>query len=188
MKILKDIKDSPFKYPKKKFYLGRLKYGTPYFYPINFNKNIISFRKLILKSKSELQEEAEKYPYRYDRCIYKNLPLVRRNKDWIFKIFGNHYWLSIGYPIAIDTTDLGWKDKFESPRHEWNPALQIFIFHWQFCIWWKSPDGDNDHTYYEMFLWYKYYNERDIIKAEKTWGWINTKTKQSTWNNNYLKK
>jgi len=24
--------------PKKNFYIGKLMYGTPYFYPINFNK------------------------------------------------------------------------------------------------------------------------------------------------------
>lgn len=187
MKILKQIKESPFKSPKKNYYFGRIKHGTPYFPPMKFNKTIIRFRKLILKSSDEIEKENEKYPHlKITRNKFKNLPLVRRNKDWIFNLFGNYYFLSIGYPFSIYSNELGWKDKFNTPRHEWCPAFYIFFFKWQFCIWWKSPDN-NDDKYYEMILWYLYYSDKDIKKAEETWGWVDARTKISTWNKNYLK-
>ena len=53
MKI-KDFK-GVFVSPVIKYYLGKLVYGTPYFWPRNFNKNIISIRKLIPKTQEELE-------------------------------------------------------------------------------------------------------------------------------------
>ena len=46
---------------------------------------------------------------------------------------------------------------------------------------------DNDGKYWEMYLWWKYYSDEDIIKAEKTWPWCNIETKKSTWDKNMLK-
>ena len=59
MKLSQLIKETKgvFKPPVKKYYLGKLVYGTPYFWPINFNSTIISFRKLEEKT----QEEEEIY-------------------------------------------------------------------------------------------------------------------------------
>lgn len=90
MEIIKEIKNSPFKPPIRKYYLGKIKHHTPYFLPRGFNKNIFSIRKLIRKTPKELEEEDIKYPLRskYNRQIYKNLPMVRRSKDWIFPFFG----------------------------------------------------------------------------------------------------
>ena len=113
--------------------------------------------------------------------------MVRRAKDWIFKLFGNHYWLQIGWPISICRNELGWKDKFNSPRFEWTPAFYIFFFKWQFVIHWTAPDGDNDR-YYEMILQYLKYHNKDIIATEKDWGWVDSTTKKSTWNKDYLVK
>ncbi len=115
---------------------------------------------------------------------YSNLPMVRRCKYWTPKIFNKHYYISIGYPIAITNVSLGWKDKYNSPRFEWCPTFAIYFFNWQFIIWWTSPDGDND-KYYEQILWYLYYS-KDIKDAKDSWGWVNTKTKESTWNDKYL--
>jgi len=188
MKTLKEIRNSPFKPPKKNYYFGKIKCGVPYFLPINFNSTIFSFRKLILKSEVEIEEYNKRYPHfkNHSEKKFKNLPMSRRCKDWIFSLFGNYYWLSVGYPICFKTNDLAWKDKFNSPRFEWSPAFYIFFFEWQFCIWWNAPDGNN-HLYYEMYTWYKYYCDGDIEKAEKSWIWQNTETKLSTWNNKYLK-
>ena len=41
-----------------------------------------------------------------------------------------------------------------------------------------------NEQYYEQILWYLYYSDKDIIKAEKTWGWETAG--KSTWNNDYL--
>lgn len=152
--IIKNIK-GVFKLPIKKYYVGKLLYGTPYFYPWNFNKTILTIRK--------------ERP-RFLRCKY-------------FKLFD--YEISYGWPIKIVKYDLGWKDKFGSPRFEWNPAFQIFFFNWQFCMWWASP-VDNEDTYWEMVLWYLFYSDKDINKAKSTWGWRDYHTKESTWKDEYL--
>ena len=43
--LLKEIK-GVFIPPKKSYYLGKLKHGTPYFYPMGFVSTIIYIRKL----------------------------------------------------------------------------------------------------------------------------------------------
>lgn len=180
--LLKEI-NGVFKPPIKKHYFGKIYYGTPYFYPRNFNRNILKIKKLHLTP----QEELDKLPNDYVRKNKKfsNLPMVRRSKYWTPKIFNQHYYIEIGYPIAIKRIQLGWKDKYESPRFEWTPSFQVYFFKWQYCNFWNAPDGD-DNRYYEQILWYLIYSNKDIKKAEETWGWVNGKTKESTWKKEYL--
>lgn len=181
---LKDIKNSPFKPPIKKYYLGRLRHGTPYFNPRNFCSSIFRFRKLKLNPVKEVEEQTNKWTREAKK--FSNLPMVRRSKDWIVSILGDYYWIQVGWPIKIHSNDLGWKDKWDSPRYEHSPSWILFFFKWQFCIWWLAPNKTPDN-YWEMFLWWKVYSGKDIKKAEKTWGWVNTTTKESTWNKNNLK-
>ena len=176
--LIKEIK-GVFVLPKKQYYFGKLQYGTPYFWPRNFNKNILFIRKLILNSQVYLDSLSNDY-IRKDK-MYSNLPMVRRSKYWI--VFD--YYIEIGWPISINKLELGWKDKFNSPRFEWIPSFQIFFFHWQFCIFWNAPDGNND-LYYEMILQYLKYSNKNIKVAENNWGWINMKSNTSTWNDKYL--
>lgn len=177
--------------PKERYYFGKLHYGTPYFDPMFFNKNIISLRKLRLRTPEEIQAYDTTYPFRvkskdydYDRML-DGIPMCRRSKDTIIKLFGLYFWIQIGWPIMIKSVELGWKDKWNSPRYEWCPSFQIYFFHWQFCIHWKAPD-DNDNLYYEMILWYLEYSKSNIKTAEKTWIWKEIETNKSTWNNQYL--
>lgn len=144
-----------FKFPKKSYYFGKIIYGTPYFTPWYFNSTILT----IAKEKPK-----------YLRCKY-------------FKLF--NYEIAYGWPIYIYKNELGWKDKFHSPRFEWCPAFYIFFFNWQFVIRWNAPDKDDDR-YYEMILRYVKYSNKDIKKAEQTWDWIDSNTGKSTWNKDYL--
>lgn len=182
--LLKGIK-GVFKPPIKKYYFGRLVFGTPYFFPRNFNRNILSLRKLKLTP----QEELDKLPNEFQRKAKKfsNLPMVRRSKEWIIRIGKGWYWIQVGWPISIGTVDLGWKDKFESPRFEWCPMFYVFFFGLQFVIMWKAPEGD-DNNYYEQILWYLVYCKKNLKKARESWPWKNYFTKESTWNDNYLLK
>ena len=150
--IIDEIKGT-FIPPVKKYYLGRLQFGTPYMYPRKFNSTIFTIRKVKLKY-----------------C---------RNLN--FNLFG--YNISYGSPIWIHKNDLGWKDKFNTPRFEWSPAFIIFFFKWQFCIFWNSPI-DNSYKYWEMILWWLYYSDKDIKKAESTWKWTNGDN--STWNSDIV--
>lgn len=103
-----------FKLPVKKYYFGKIRHGSPYFYPWNFNSTIIKIRKQRPK---------------FARCRH-------------FKLFG--YEIDYGWPITYINYGLGWKDKFESPRFEWTPSFQIYFFGLQFCIWWIAPVDDDD--------------------------------------------
>ena len=183
MKIFRETKDV-FVKPIKKYYFGRLMHGTPYFYPINFKKNIISIRKLEPKTKDEL-DKIPKHLKKYYGYEYK-LPMVRRTKYWIVKLLNKAYYIEIGYPIKIHFTNLGWKTKWDDVRFEWCPQFSIFFFKWQFCIWCCSPDGNND-KYYEMMLHYLYKSDKNIKKAKETWRWIDCETNKSTWNDKYIK-
>lgn len=175
-----------FKLPVKQFYFGKIKFGTPYFNPINFLSSILYIRKLTKRTEEEKQKVVVNSYNKEYRDFY-NLPMVRRNKYKIIKLFNNYFYIEIGFPIAFVKTELGWKDKFGTPRYEWSPAFQIFFFRWQFCIFYNAPNNDND-LYYEMILWYINYCNCDINNAKNTWSWTSYPDKKSTWNDNFLMK
>lgn len=187
--ILKEIR-GVFKKPKKHYYIGEIVHGTPYFPPIGFCSSIIKIRRLKLKTEEQLEKYDKDFPHLKGKggpeFKFSNMPMVRRSKNWIKRIFGSYYWIQIGWPIVIRKQGLGWKDKWNSPRHEWSPAFYIFFFKWQLCVWWLSPCGEREEKYWEMILWWLYYSDKDIKKAEETWGWEDVQTKLSTWNKNYL--
>jgi len=133
--ILKETKNI-FKSPKKVYYLGKIHYGSPYFYPWGFNKNILNIRKVKPK---------------FIRCNF-------------FTLFG--YQISYGWPIYITWYGLGWKDKFGTPRYEWSPSFQIYFFYWQFCIFWNAPDNDNDKYYEMLLWYLNYSNKDILIAKE----------------------
>lgn len=180
--LIQNIK-GVFKLPVKKYYFGKLRYGNPYFYPMHFSPTILKIRKVTKKSDEEISKLTE-YGRKRLSNLY-NLPMVLRNKFWVIKLFKNYYWIEIGWPFKISTTKLGWKDKWETPRFEWCPSFQIYFFGLQFCIWWKSPDGDDD-SYYEQILWYLEYSNKDIINAANTWSWKDMSTEKSTWKDEYV--
>lgn len=198
--LIKDIK-GVFLLPVKKYYIGKIKYHTPYFEPMGFHSSIISFRRLKRLSEERLEENRKRgyiptIGVGWAKEKYSNMPIVRRSKNFIVKIFGNEYYVRVGKPWAVVNNELGWKDKFNSPRYEWEPSFQVWFFKWQFCIHWIAPEIEGESSgypdlYFEMILWYlKYYKEYgsdkpDITLAEKGWGWINGETKESTWNKNY---
>lgn len=148
------------KKPIKKYYFGKIVHGCPYFMPMNFNRNIISIRK-------------------------NSIPMVRRSKEWLFNLFGNQYWIQIGWPIKITWHGLGWKDKYDTPRFEFSPGFYIYFFHWQFCTWEVSPTSRTD-KYYEQKLWLEKYSDNNYNKAKETWPWVDGQTKESTWDDKFF--
>ena len=111
----------------------------------------------------------------------------RFTKDYAPFMFCSHY----GKLISITIRDLGWKDKYNTPRHEENPFISIALFNKFFFNWeWRLPKEVEEHwidndDYWEQMLWYLYYCDKDIIKAKKTWPWTGENNK-STWNDNFL--
>jgi len=111
MKIINDIENSPFKPLVRKYYFGKIAHGTPYFYPWGFCKSIINIRKLHLRSEEDYQKEIEGRPWLIEKARFSNKPMVLRCKNWTIKLFGNYYWIELGWPIKVKTNGLGWKDK-----------------------------------------------------------------------------
>jgi hypothetical protein len=153
------------KKPIKKYYFGKIIHGCPYFMPINFDRNIVTIRRI-------------KDP--------ASAPMVRRSMNWIVELFNRYYWIQIGWPIKFKKLKLGWKDKYDTPRFEWCPAFYIYFFRWQFCIFWVSPTDDRTDKYYEQKIWLEKYSDNDYDKAKSTWPWIDGETKVSTWNDNFF--
>lgn len=184
--ICREIK-GVFKKPRKVYYFGKIKSGTPYFNPRYFIPTIFYIRKLIHRSEQDVKEYKERYPYSKN-YKYLNLPMVRRSYDKIVKLFGVDYYITWGWPFSVVKLHLGWKDKYDTPRFEWVPAFMIFFFKWQFCIHYVSPYKDDHLTdiYYEMIVWYLKYSDKDLGKAKESWPWICYKTSKSTWGDKYL--
>ena len=155
IKELKKEIKGVFVLPKKKYYFGRARLGAPYMFPRNYCSSIIEIRK--------------------EKPRFNRLNNFQLGKYFIF----------YGYPIKISKVQLGWKDKYNSPRFEWQPQFHIFMFGLQFIIFWNAPDNNNV-KYYEMILHYLYYSDKDIKKAKETWNWQDFESKQSTWDKKYL--
>lgn len=175
MEIVKDV----FKKPTTKRYFGKVRFGSPYFYPKKYNSSIIKIR------------GRRKGSDKWIKATYES------NWNRTISIFGFEFCITVGYPIYFKTLELGWKDKWNTPRHEWNPAFYIYFFGLQYIAFKVAPLSlisreRNDDRYWEQWLWYtEYYREYgcdspNIKKAMESWGWADAITKESTWDNSYL--
>lgn len=173
-----------FKIPKKFLYLGKIRYYTPYFLPRGFLPDVIRVRKLTPLSEERL-EENKKRGYGWLKEKWANMPMVQRCWGREVRLLGNTYYLQVGWPFAYVRNEGSWKDKFNSPRLEWTPFKQFWFFKWQLHVGYKTTG--NDDQLYEQILWWYYYCDKDIKKAEETWPWQDVETRKSTWNKNLLK-
>jgi hypothetical protein len=98
--------------------------------------------------------------------------------------------------------DVGWKDKYDTPRFEYPPYIWIHIYKWNWVWYWdfsKSFGLANPKEYideyWEQALWYLYYyntysqgllDKPNIEKAKENWPWQDCETKKSSWNNKFL--
>ena len=109
-------------------------------------------------------------------------------KDW-----SPAMWCSKPAYIHIMSEDVGWKDKYGTPRYEWPPYIWIYLFGISMVIYWELPEHQRgkEDDYWEQALWYLYYNighVGDIEYAKKTWPWANMETNETTWSDKYLEK
>jgi hypothetical protein len=107
-------------------------------------------------------------------------------------------WVSNPAYIQIMFKDVGWKDKYNTPRLEYNPYIWIHIYKWNFVWYWSLPLHQNyrDDEYWEQALWYLYYNKTisqglndypDIKLAKESWPWEDIEG-NSTWTDEFLVK
>ena len=108
-------------------------------------------------------------------------------------------WVSEPAYIHIISSDVGWKDKYDTPRFEHHSYIWIHIYDLNFVWYWDLPLHDQTYIdeYWEQVLWYLYYtntisqglsDKPNIEKAKESWPWEDYKTKKSSWNDKFLVK
>jgi hypothetical protein len=163
------ILNSPFKKPQISFYFGKIERGTPYFLP----------RKWVKLTRAEAVKKATE--------SVNDKKLVKKSfEDWYesYKNYSKPVPLKFGFQII----SLGWKTKFDSTRHEWNPMISFVGFGKQFCIYvgYKNKkDSDTFLTntcYWEAWLTYAYYTDKSKSKIERLKETV--KQYSATWSDN----
>ena len=143
---------SPFKPIIPKLYIGKVAIGVPYFYPRVWVK---ATPKLALeatlkhiKNTNEWNEKNPNYPRRvktfsevYDDKMDGSYPVPKK--------------------IGFNFVPLGWKTKFDSYRHEWNPIWSFVFFKWQIALIFAPK---HDIHYWECWLYYS----RETNKTKST--------------------
>lgn len=120
--------------------------------------------------------------FRFEKGIYAPTPVL---------------WVSQPAYIHIIFHDVGWKDKYDTPRFEYPPYIWIHIYKWNWVWYWDLPVYQQNYAdeYWEQALWYLYYcntisqglsDVPNIEKAKENWPWQDCETKKSTWNDKFL--
>ena len=125
--------------------------------------------------------------FRFTKDIYAPYPVL---------------WVSKPSYVQIMFHDVGWKDKYDTPRFEYHPYIWIHIYKWNFVWYWDFPKSfrlanpkEHIDEYWEQALWYLYYSGTitqelgkvpNIEIARKNWPWVGMNG-NSTWEDKYLK-
>jgi hypothetical protein len=153
-----------FKKPNKSFYFGKAKNGTPYFHPRNYVGSIID-----ISIRKPFGDNIRKFK-QYSRAW----------KVWRFSLVGFWICVELGLPIIFTKNQLGWKEKFGTPRFEYSPAIQLFFFGLELSLFFVETD-----KYWEQLLWTLKWCGGDTQKAKETWGWRD-RYGNSSWDDSYL--
>jgi len=133
---------------------------------------------------------------------YNKAKKVFKKLRCYFKIsWGNWYpilWISPKF-FQIESRDVQWKDKYDTPRYEGCPYFWIHIGKLNIIWYWELPELYNDYDndeYWEQLLWYLYYyntisygrlKEPNIEKAKESYPWQNSDGTPA-WSDKYLLK
>lgn len=72
--------------------------------------------------------------------------------------------------LELNAFDLTWKDKWNSPRHEYNPRIFFSLFNYiHLYIEWTLGDSMEDMVYWEAILDWMYYGKN--LQEACTNGW-----------------
>lgn len=72
--------------------------------------------------------------------------------------------------LEINAFDLTWKDKWNSPRHEYNPRIFFSLFNYiHLYVEWTLGDSMEDMVYWEAILDWMYYGKS--LQEACTNGW-----------------
>ena len=140
---------SPFKIIIPRLYIGKVRYGTPYFLP----------RKWVPFTYEDALNAAIKDS---ENKRHRNYGLAPES----LAIEYLKYEKAVPKKIGFDFVSLGWKAKWSSTdyRHEWNPIWSFVFFKWQIALIFNPV-----HTphYWECFLYYSKDTDKNKSKKER---------------------
>jgi hypothetical protein len=143
---------TPFIFPRVKFYIGKIAYGTPYFYP----------RKWVNVTEKEAKADAHE---KFSRLV--DLGKKPKTSLWIeFYKSALKRKKPVPKKFGYDLVGLGYKTKWSDTdyRFEWNPIFSFVFFKYQFCIFPIVPEHNH---YWEAWLYYENHTDKNLSKKER---------------------
>lgn len=146
---------SPFKFFLPKLYIGKIAIGCPYFLPRKFIK---STPELSHKATLDYIKETESFNERnpdYKRRV--------REYDDVYKEKLKHSY-PVPLTIGFSSCSLGWKTKYDSYRHEWNPVWSFVCFNYQIALIFRP---EHDMQFWESYLFYSKATDKSKSTKER---------------------
>lgn len=138
---------SPFKRPRIYLYAGKIALGTPYFFPRKWVK--FTYEDALKAAVRDTQSKTH----------------IRKGKNPLDLVDSYmNYRKAIPRKIGWDFVGLGWKTKYDSYRHEWNPIWSFVFFKWQIAI--RFIPKESCH-YWECWLGYELGTDKTKNRKER---------------------
>lgn len=152
-----NIYTSPFKPLKLKWYVGKIKIGTPYFYPRKWVKVTPKLLNKIVLDHIASEEHYNKNNPNRLREIKSYAEIYKEKSRYLF---------NVPKKIGFDFVRLGWKTKWSDIdyRFEWSPVFSFVFFKWQIAITFLAPESDR---YWEGWLYYSRNTDKTKTTAER---------------------
>lgn len=91
--------------------------------------------------------------------------------------------------FSFKSRKLTWRNSFGTPRVIFTPSFSVKVFNLYFVFSKSLPNSLKCYSldqYYEQYIWWSYFNYKDIKEAEITWAWFNFES-ASTWVSKFVK-
>lgn len=151
--------NSPFKRPKLKWYLGKIAFGTPYFFPRRWVK---ATPKLAMEAALRQIKEDERFnelnaKNGYQKTIKSVDELVKEKMNYRFPV---------PKKIGFDFVGLGYKTKWDPTdyRFEWGPMWSFVFLKWQLALFFHVPHPDH---YWVCWLTYENDTDADLMSVRE---------------------
>ena len=144
---------SPFKPIIPRFYIGKTAVGLPYFLPRRSAK--ATPKRALKATVDEIRET---------RAFNKRNTGYKKTEKAFRDIYNDKMRCSYFVPLTIgfSSCGMGWKTKYDSYRHEWNPVWSFVCFGYQIALIFRP---EHDVHYWES--WLAYNLETDKSKSAK---------------------
>lgn len=154
------ILNSPFKPFRLKWYMGKTRIGTPYFFP---RKWVKATPELAHKSVLEYIEREESFNKLNPNHARKIRPYDEVYQEKL------RYQFPVPLKVGFNSCDLGWKTKWTNKdiRFEWSPIYSFVFFGYQIALSVLAPNSEYDHSYWAAWIYYELYTDKTKSKKER---------------------